>query len=334
VPDVESHPAAWAEAVERLLRADPRALLLPVTEPAVETAQEHGLCERFSVAAPPRAAFAAAVDKARLLTLAEEAGFHVAPWRKLDEPAQLRALPAGFRFPVVLKSRRSRERDGAGWRQGGVFTVRSTQELQRTACRPELAGGALLQAFVPGHGEGLFFAVDKGRIRASFAHRRLREKPPAGGVAVCSEAIAVDASLLEPSARLLERLGFHGVGMLELRRGRGARPSLIEMNPRLWGSLQLAIDAGVDFPGWILALHGLGPEPAPTPYREGVRVRWELGTLDRLWIAARHGSPAKEEDDAPRRARSRTRLEVLRWSDPAPFARELAGWVRGALGAR
>jgi hypothetical protein len=37
VPDVESHPAAWAEAVERLLRADPRALLLPVTEPAAAT---------------------------------------------------------------------------------------------------------------------------------------------------------------------------------------------------------------------------------------------------------------------------------------------------------
>lgn len=57
---------------------------------------------------------------------------------------------------------------------------------------------------------------------------------------------------------------------------------LMEINGRFWGSLQLAIDAGVDFPS--LLVQTLADEPM-TPidaYRVGVRSRWLMGDLDAL----------------------------------------------------
>jgi hypothetical protein len=57
---------------------------------------------------------------------------------------------------------------------------------------------------------------------------------------------------------------------------------LIEVNGRFWGSLQLAVDAGMDFPTLACEL-ALGHRPQLVqPYQLGVRSRWLLGDLDHL----------------------------------------------------
>ena len=80
---------------------------------------------------------------------------------------------------------------------------------------------------------------------------------------------------------LLRALGWEGVAMVEYKRDvHSGEHVLMEVNGRFWGSLQLAIDAGVDFPS-LLARVALGEKPAPvTRYRLGVRTRWTLGDLD------------------------------------------------------
>jgi predicted ATP-grasp superfamily ATP-dependent carboligase len=61
-------------------------------------------------------------------------------------------------------------------------------------------------------------------------------------------------------------------------------PYLMEINGRLWGSLQLAIDAGVDFPTMLVAA-ATGGEPRPvTYYRSDVRSRWWWGDVDHLLL--------------------------------------------------
>jgi len=50
------------------------------------------------------------------------------------------------------------------------------------------------------------------------SHRRLREKPPAGGVSVYRESIALDEGLAGPGLRLLDALGWQGVAMVECKR--------------------------------------------------------------------------------------------------------------------
>jgi hypothetical protein len=78
----------------------------------------------------------------------------------------------------------------------------------------------------------------------------LREKPPSGGVSVLSESVQVNSKLGSLAQTLLENSNWHGVAMVEFKVATDGTPYLMEINTRFWGSLQLAIDAGVD-----LAIH-------------------------------------------------------------------------------
>jgi hypothetical protein len=108
---------------------------------------------------------------------------------------------------------------------------------------------------------------------------------------------------------------------------------LMEVNGRFWGSLQLAIDAGVDFPflAWELAQ---GRRPArPSAYRVGIRSRWLLGDLDHLLLRLfRTGEALALPPDSPSRtaamaafftpARGDVRHEIDRLDDLGPFGQE------------
>ncbi len=108
---------------------------------------------------------------------------------------------------------------------------------------------------------------------------------------------------------------------------------LMEINGRLWGSLQLAIDAGVDFPR-LLVEAALGRHSAPvTHYRIGVRSLWEWGNVDNLLalffhssnrLALPSGRPSRFTAIAEfiRALGTGTQREVLRLHDPLPFFRE------------
>src|SRR5690606_12472919 len=152
-----------------------------------------------------------------------------------------------------LKPRLSRVFLGDRWLHTAVAIVHSREELARLLVdRVEFREHPfLLQSFVPGSGAGVFALYDRGRAVTIFAHRRLREKPPQGGVSVLSASALPAPAALAAAQRLLDHVGWHGVAMVEFRVTPEGEPFLMEVNIRFWGSLQLAIDAGVDFP-WLL----------------------------------------------------------------------------------
>jgi predicted ATP-grasp superfamily ATP-dependent carboligase len=155
-------------------------------------------------------------------------------------------------------------------------------------------------------------------------------------VSVLSEAIAPDPELLQGSERLLAELAFTGVAMVEFRRSPGGAAFLMEVNPRLWGSLQLAIDAGLDFPSLLVALHQGVKLPA-VQARLGTRTRWLLGDVDHLLICLRRPELRQRLGigvvallrDFLRSFFDGSRLEVLRRDDWRPFLWELREWLRG-----
>jgi predicted ATP-grasp superfamily ATP-dependent carboligase len=180
-----------------------------------------------------------------------------------------------------------------------------------------------------------------GELRAAFAHRRIREKPPSGGVSVLSESIALDSDLLARSVALLRDFDWQGVAMVEYKVDHVTGvPYLMEVNGRFWGSLQLAIDAGVDFPRILVAAARGQSNPGVGGYKIGARLRWEWGDVDNLLLRLRRSpSSLSLPQDAPGRARGLidfvralgpgTRGEVLRADDPMPFVRESLNWIRG-----
>jgi predicted ATP-grasp superfamily ATP-dependent carboligase len=79
-------------------------------------------------------------------------------------------------------------------------------------------------------------------------HRRLRETPPSGGPSSCAVSI-FENDLKSAGIKLLDHLQWHGVAMAEFKRdAKSSQLYLLEINPKFWGSLDLALDSGVDFP--------------------------------------------------------------------------------------
>jgi predicted ATP-grasp superfamily ATP-dependent carboligase len=289
--------------------------------------------------APVPSAYDRLSDKAEITRLAEEVGLGVP--RTLEVTSLTAALEAadGIGWPVVLKPRQSvvSGAEQTGQTKLGVVIAADAAALQQAWPQVSAAGIVLVQSFVPGHGEGIFVLRHAGESIATFAHRRLREKPPGGGVSVLRESIAVAPDRLGRVERILDAVGFEGVAMAEFR-VQGDDSWLMEFNARLWGSVQLAIDAGVDFPSLLLAAHMGRRQPAPPPFRTGIRLRWLLGDLDHAILLARGASNAEGRGGLAEALRTllkpsgrACRWEVLRSGDPIPFAHELRRWLSDAL---
>ena len=229
---------------------------------------------------------------------------------------------------------------GTGWLSGAVQYAHSESDLLRVyRASPYLTSyPSLIQERVVGSGIGVFVLCDRGRLLTAFAHRRLREKPPSGGVSVLCESVAVDSNLCRQAMQLLGPLGWHGVAMIEFKEDRRTgTPVLIEVNGRFWGSLQLATDAGVDFP-FLSGQLALGERPdVPPIYKVGLRSRWLLGDLDHLLIRLRQ-SDRDLPDTAPSKPRTlidflkcagaNLRYDVWRRDDPRPAFHEFGEYVK------
>jgi predicted ATP-grasp superfamily ATP-dependent carboligase len=338
-PLIERHEfMADLERVARDLGAD---VLIPVTDPSLLAVLPEP--KRFAARIPfPAAdAFTAISSKSVVADRASEVD--------IEHPRQAIVYSAGEAlervdrelYPVVVKPHRSVVGTGRDRVKVSVAYAHTPTELLET-----LRGLApavfpvLVQQRILGPGVGIFLLLWDGEVRATFAHRRIREKPPSGGVSVYRESIVPPPDLVERSTALLRAFDWRGVAMVEYKVDeRTGTPYLMEVNGRFWGSLQLAIDAGVDFPRLLLeAAEGIGGA-GPPRYRIGVRTRWLLGDLDHLWGRLKPGGDQDLPPGAPSRLRTALqvaipwkpgdRTEVFRPSDPLPFLRESLQWWTG-----
>jgi predicted ATP-grasp superfamily ATP-dependent carboligase len=343
VPDPLHEPARYVDAVRALIREHGVDVLLPITEPSLLAV----LPERESLGAllpfAGAAKFERICDKAAVMEAARALGIGVPAQLRVESVDEARAVDAAaLRFPLVLKPSRSVVSDNGVREKSSVQHLRDAAALRAAlTALPPAAYPVLLQERIVGPGVGVFLLLWEDEVVAAFSHRRIREKPPSGGVSVYRESHPMDPELLERSVALLRAFDWRGVAMVEYKVDAATgTPYIMEINGRFWGSLQLALDAGVDFPALLLEA-AAGRKPAPVrSYRTGVRLRWTWGEVDHLLARARHSREALAlPDDAPGRAGAVARFlaafgpgsrdEVFRPSDPLPALREALDWLRG-----
>lgn len=252
-----------------------------------------------------------------------------------------KALGSPRHYPVVVKPGRSVMSIKGDLRATRVHYAANAADLKCLYHTVDyLRQPSLIQQRVEGQGQGIFALMDKGKPVALFAHRRLREKPPSGGVSVLRESIALPQPMTEYALRLLQHVGWHGVAMVEFKVDRqSGTPLLMEVNGRFWGSLQLALDAGVNFP-YLLYQIAVGEQPylPVNGYRTGVKSRWLLGDLDHLLLRLfKSDAKLSLPPNSPTRLKTLLafcrfcqhdmRYEVLRFDDPKPFLYELRQYV-------
>jgi hypothetical protein len=150
----------------------------------------------------------------------------------------------------------------------------------------ERYGRAVLQSFVHGQGVGVFFLRWGGQILGTLMHRRLHEVPHTGGVSSLRETWWDDELHADALGRI-EAMDWSGVGMLEYRCSGPGDFHLMEFNARFWGSLHLALFAGVDFPSQLVQAWS-GQPVQPSRARPGVTCRWTFPKeIEHVWSVLR-----------------------------------------------
>ncbi len=237
-------------------------------------------------------------------------------------------------YPVVIKPCMSKIWLENRWLASTVHVAHSQAELQDLLRLEYFQHPFMLQEFIPGSGAGIFALYASGQPVVYFAHRRLREKPPGGGVSVLSESRLPNQQLKEYSEKLLQAANWHGVAMVEYRITPDGKPYLMEVNTRFWGSLQLAIDSGVDFPRLLYQIANGEQINVVEQYKTGQRLRWLLGDLDRLYLVLKDSKTYRPIDKiyaigaflAPSWRNSRQ--EVFRFDDTQPALHELKEYLK------
>jgi predicted ATP-grasp superfamily ATP-dependent carboligase len=277
VPDNRTQPEAFADAL--LEHAKGHDVLMPIGMHSIGPVARRlpEFQARTAVSLPPWPVIDQADDTKRLLSIANDLGIPTPRTLSLAAYASPEALARDIRYPAIVKLGVE-----AGLPPGDRYRIASNSaELVDAITHLRVfAPQPIIQELIVGDGIGFEALYDhESKLVASFAHRRLREYPLSGGPSTFCESI--HASLVEEySRRLLDHLGWIGLAMVEFKmdQARGI-PVLMEINPRPWGSMELPIRAGVEFP-WLLFQLGRDRSlPVQPDYRDGVRLRFLINDM-------------------------------------------------------
>ncbi len=153
------------------------------------------------------------------------------------------------------------------------------------------AGGSpILQSKIPGMLIAIVVVADqRARLRAIVQQEAERIWPPEAGTSARARTVPLDKDLVGSVATLVAELGWTGLAQLQFIRGPDGRARLTDFNGRFYGSMALALGAGVNLPAIWASMATDGHTGSPVEARPGVRFHWLEGDLRRAFDERRGG---------------------------------------------
>ena len=278
-PQPQTDRDGFVDRIEREVREREYDMVLPMADPTVVPVVEarSRLEPHVRVPFPDAETLRIGTDKKRTVEAARAAGVPH-PKTLVSEGLNLDAVESEIGYPAVVKPRM-----GAG--RIGVSVCESPAELEAAYANTDDRHRPLLvQEFIPNGGErGVYTLYNhSSELRSVTVQQRLRTDPPEGGTSSLRETVA-DPELVSSTDEFLSGLGWQGVAMAEFRVDpRDGEAKLLEINPRLWGSLALTVAAGADIPVLLYRLATEGDCETSLDYRVGVQARHLLGDVSNL----------------------------------------------------
>jgi predicted ATP-grasp superfamily ATP-dependent carboligase len=300
----EAGDQAYVDALADAARRCGADVVLPGNELAIKAvASRRRLFPTGTiVAADSRETVDRATDKTLLAKLAAEVGI-AAPTLDPSEPT----------FPAVVKPAMTATTGARGTRVSKEAQVVHTPEQLRSAVAD--GGNWLVQPYIEGRLIAVAGVAWRGEVVCSCHQAAQRIYPRPLGVSAYSETVPIDRELDSKLAQIVRRLGCSGIFEFQLIRS-GDAAHVIDLNPRPYGSLALAIGAGLNLPSiWVDLL--LGREPRIGRFRTGVRYRAEVREGRALVAAVARGR--LREALAIARPRRRTVHSIFSVRDPVPM---------------
>jgi predicted ATP-grasp superfamily ATP-dependent carboligase len=295
LPALTGPPNAYVDELVAFLDRQPTAVVVPAYDGSIEAIRlrRDEVERRCALALAPEHALEVAVDKEKTLALARDLG--VATPRSADVrcAGDLESALEEVGLPAVLKPRRSWVvSDGGGSRFGSLPATDLTEARAAFAAITSGGGGVTIQQWLPGRRDAVTQLVVGSDVKACFAQMSHRELPRLGGVSVLCESIPPLDDITKPAQQLVCEMGLEGISTVEFRRDAHGAPVLMEINPRIPGSIALAVGCGVDFPNLTYAWALGRPVPKIERYQVGRRLHWMVGDLWSLYSALNHdGGP-------------------------------------------
>jgi len=317
LPNPRANGLRFAERVAEIAAEDGYATALACSEGSLWAISRNR--EPFGAAVdlglPPAAVVERCTDKLVLTEAAGPAGLAAPETAVCDSIEEAVVAAERLGFPVVLKPRRTVFSHGEE-----AVHLASSLVADEAALRAELPGAGLpclIQRRETGSMLSVAGVMANGELLAATVSRYLRTWPPEGGPVSFSRSIEAPPSLLDSVARLASAIGWNGIFELELIELADGRPAVLDFNPRIYGSLALAVKAGTPLPAiwcdWLLQ----GKQDRSRG-RAGVYYRWEDAELRNALKLLRAGKPAQAI--SVMRPRSPVAHAYFRWYDPLPAA--------------
>src|SRR6266704_3302980 len=243
---------------------------------------------RVCLALADERALAIAVNKERTLAVATRLGLHVPREMVVREVGDVPAALKEIGLPAVIKPCESwlwNGREGA--RLGAELVVTPAEARRAVAAVTRFGEAALFQQLLTGRREAVSFLHADGEVYARFAQWAKRTSMPLGGDSVLRQSIAIPLDIGAQAEALVREINLEGYSEVEFRRDAAGIPYLMEINPRLSASVELAVRAGVDFP-YLLYRWANGDQiPKVAGYRIGGWMRHLGGDITTTMAALR-----------------------------------------------
>jgi len=282
VPDPDFAPAEYARAVWEAATSLGVDAILPGTESALVVLSRHsaGAPPAVAVGAPPVDTVLKAVDKAAVVELAGRAGLQTPPTRTGTRDELLDDV-ARFDFPVILKPLRSKLPTGDGTlRYFQAQRIETPTQFERALAEAP-AGPWAVQPFLRASLNAIAGVAWGGSLVCTLQQVARRIWPPLAGFSSYAQTVPVDEALEEAARSLVAQFGWSGIFQIQFMRAADG-DYFIDFNPRVYGSLALAIAAGRNLPAiWADLL--LGENPEVSTYRPDTRYRLEQNDVRAIW---------------------------------------------------
>ncbi len=301
VPDFILNQDAYIDALLDLCAEHQPRALIPSHDGSIDAlrARRADVERAVGLALAPEEALSVAVDKPRTFAVAEKLGLRLprgAVVRRLDE-AEAALDEVGL--PAVTKPAQSWVQNDAPQRLVPLVATDRAKALEAIHSMLDQGVEVVVQEWLPGDREALSFFFAEGRFWARFAQRADRTLPPLGGNSVFRESIPMPPDITPAAERLVQEMELEGYSEVEFRRDAAGGAALMEINPRLSASVEIAVRAGVSFPRLLYDWASGEPLQEVGDYRTGLRMRWLGGDLS--WLRDVLTNP-KRPDVPSRRA--------------------------------